>query len=218
MLYINSNLLLIHLRKTGGTSLEKALGKSDNHLFGNAKDFESNSTLLKGRVKRHFVTDKHTPLRSYRKNLDTDYFKQLTIVCTNRNPWRRMMSMYFWSIQKLTNSREKIPFDKKDFLELIEKQPPLEFYACTHRWQSNPVLGSFINPLSWSPVSLYLRQEHLKEDYESLCQKLKMAPVELPSLNLSSYVDWQANYDEECRERVRHLFRHEIDHFSYTLS
>jgi hypothetical protein len=32
MLYIEHNLLFIHMRKTGGTSLSKALGEGDNRV------------------------------------------------------------------------------------------------------------------------------------------------------------------------------------------
>lgn len=218
MLYIRYNLLLVHMRKTGGTSLEKALGESDNPLFADEQSFHSNFALLKGRVRHPSLTDKHSSLRTYRKILEPDYFKQLNIVCTTRNPWQRMISMYFWSIQKQSGYNGEAKFDKPLFLDLIKQMIPLEGYVCPHRWHFNPLLGRLINPLSLSPVSLYLRQEHLQEDYEALCQKLGISAATLPSLNLSKYADWRSYYDEECRDRVAWLFRHEIKRMSYVFS
>lgn len=218
MLYIRHNLLLIHMRKTGGTSLEHVLGESDDSLFVDEQTFRRNSSLLKGRVQRPFSTDKHTPLRSYRKHLDPDYFKQLTIVSTTRNPWQRMISMYFWLIQKQPGYKGEAVFDKQRFLDLVNKMTPLQGYVCTHRWHYNPLLGRIINPLSLSPVSLYLRQEHLQSDYEKLCAELNTPPLELPSLNLSRYSEWRTYYDDECRDKVARRFRHEIEYMSYSFS
>jgi hypothetical protein len=88
------------MRKTGGTSLSKVLGEGDDGLFSSAASISDNAAKLKGIVKEPFQTDKHTPLRVYRKHLHEDYFRQLRIVATARNPWSRMLSAYFWMKQK----------------------------------------------------------------------------------------------------------------------
>jgi hypothetical protein len=214
MLYIEHNLLLIHMRKTGGTSLSKVLGEGDDRLFSSAASFSENAAKLKGIVKEPFQTDKHTPLRVYRKHLHEDYFRQLRIVATARNPWSRMVSAYFWMKQKKWGKCEGM-LDAREFLLMVSQQHGLEHYVCTHRWMQAPVLGHFRNPLACARVSRYLHQETLEKDFAALCSDLHIACPPLGKWNMSAHGEWRSYYNEEMKRAVARKFRHEICFFGY---
>ena len=218
MLYIRHNLLIIHMRKTGGTSIESALGDADNYRFSNDECYKKNSTILKGIVLRPFSSDKHSSLREYYKNLDRDYFKQLTIVSTTRNPWNRMISMYFWLKQKngigLCNP-DAMYFDKNQFIDLVKKINTLEGYICSRSWHRKFPINKIINPIKLSPVQKFLRQENLQDDYNELCSIIGKKSEKLQSLNTSSYSNWKSYYDQECIDIVKNKFINEINYFSY---
>jgi hypothetical protein len=206
------------MRKTGGTSIESALGDSDNFRFNNDESFQKNFNILKGRILRPFSSDKHSSLREYYKNLDRDFFNQLTIVSTTRNPWNRMISMYFWLKQKngvdLSNS-DAMLFEKRKFIDLVKKMNTLEGYVCSRSWHRKFPINKIINPIKLSPVQKYLRQENLQADYNELCSNVGIESVNLESLNTSSYSNWKSYYDEECINIVRNKFINEINYFSY---
>jgi hypothetical protein len=186
----------------------------DNRLFSSAAPLSEHATKLKGIVKEPFQTDKHTPLRVYRKYLHKDYFRQLRIVATARNPWSRMLSMYFWRHQK-SGERWGGMVDAREFLLMLSQQCGLEHYVCAHRWMQAAVLGHLRNPLAWARVSRYLHQETLEKDFAALCNDLHIACPPLDVWNKSAHGGWRSYYNEEMKRAVARKFRHEIRFFGY---
>lgn len=206
---------MIHVRKTGGTSLELAWGESDNNLFATREAFEHNRDVLRSRVLRPFATDKHTPLRAYKKNLHPDYFSQLRIVRTVRNPWNRVVSMCMWSLKKMRLLNGDSGCDREALRATALSLQPISHYLVLHEWQVWPILSVLRNPLSTAPVNHCISQESLEDDYATVCTRLGLEARPLPRVNSSWSTDWRSQYDDETWELVRSRFRHEIAYFGY---
>lgn len=65
-------------------------------------------------------------------------------------------------------------------------------------------------------VNQILRYETLQQDFNLLCEKLAIAPVELPRSNASRHEHYSSYYDYASKEIVANLFKDDIRLFGYS--
>ena len=63
-------------------------------------------------------------------------------------------------------------------------------------------------------VDYLLRFESLDQDFNYLCDKLKI-DAKLPKINSSSHDYYKTYYNEETKKIVRNLFKKDIELFNY---
>lgn len=64
-------------------------------------------------------------------------------------------------------------------------------------------------------VSFVGRYEHLQRDFETICERLDIAYVELERINVSNRLPLARSFDRELEEMVRDFYRLDFEKFDY---
>lgn len=217
MISLQKNFLFIHLPKTGGNSVQKALLKysedrvvSINQISHDVtEDFEIRNDKYK--------ISKHSTLTRYKAVLNPSIYKNLFKFTTIRNPWDRMISFYF------SPHRNTPEWNREEFKLLVKRIRPLRHFIVEKR-SNSLFLRKFDNfrYLLRTPhekldshIDMVLKYENLENDFESLCNKLDINYIKLPILNKSHRRHYSHYYDKELIEIVRNRFWEEIEFGNY---
>ena len=206
--------LFVHVPRTGGTSIEKALG------MGGDVEVED-ADLLFGRIRseqhlaRRFGSDffQHLTLREVRSlesaGLSRGYFSFAIV----RNPWDRIVSVYARLIaggagvlaeQLGVTDPSSLSFGA--FLELAE--------GCSHS-HLVPQADFVVGEDGAVAVDLVGRFEELSASFEEVRQRLGRPELALPHVNRSSHRHYSSYYDAATRERVGRMYARDIEAFGY---
>ena len=213
MLSIKHKFLFIHVPKTGGNSIQNILADySEDTLIANEKhqdgierfELRNNTYKLK----------KHSKLSRYRKLLDTDLYQQLFKFATIRNPWDKMISMYF------SPHRGTDKWSREEFILLIKNSATLQDYvnlpSFSDRLRKHLELAARPRPLD-RDIDYLIRFETLNDDFNIVCRKIGLPAVaKLPVRNRGDRKHYSHYYDDELREIVAHKFANEITYGGYT--
>jgi hypothetical protein len=147
-----------------------------------------------------------------------------------RNPWDRMVSMYFF-LKNWTNPMPNSKYDKNSYsserLRILNGYdsnffPEFdEWILKTDSFKLSPWLKWNINmqQTSWidRPVDLIIRYEKLNESFEKIQNIMNISeplPIELSTLNVyrTYYKDY---YTNKTQDIVYELFKHDITQLNY---
>jgi chondroitin 4-sulfotransferase 11 len=155
----------------------------------------------------------------YRKVLGDKVFKGLYKFTCVRNPWERMISLYFYKSGKGRFNG----WSRDSFIELVKGSRPAMKYLTTkgggrlakvlprqQRWKR--IFG--IKP----EVDFIIRFENLQSDFDKLCENIGISKVMLPHKNTSKRKNYIDYYDDELIEIVKELFIDDIQEFGYRFS
>ena len=186
--------IFIHTPKTGGTSIESALG--DWGLT------QVNERELMGGV----YSSKHHTLQSVKKSLRENYFKFAFV----RNPWDRVVSTYCYyrdgGNQKSDSSlRKQIPSDFKSFV--------------AHRWNVIPNIArkdqfSYLEVNGEVELDFIGRFERIEDDYRCISKKIGLTR-KLPHVRASKHKHYTEYYDDETKQIVAEKYARDIEYFGY---
>jgi hypothetical protein len=230
--------IFIHIPKCGGTAVSKALmpylGKDDVILGFDKANILSMMKVLPQYVRNIFwgSSDPVLGLRTYARRMinmrEKDGLKITKHAQANdvreyvgkkiwssyykfsfvRNPWDRVVSLYFW--YKQTKWR-----DFEGFADKVRELPDFE---------------SFIRSeyLRYAPYSMYLydteepivdfigKQETLEKDFQYICRKIGLPEIELTRENVSNrkrnYIEY---YNEETKQIIYERFQEDIKKHNY---
>ena len=176
--------IFIHIPKTGGTSIAKALDITRNHKLGKELKKEYNS-----------------------------YWNDYTTFSVVRNPWDRMVSLYFYykKNNEIINLHIKndIPSTFSNFIhEFNEKRR--RWYTTFYQHQANWVYDDEENLL----VDYVCRFENLNKDVGEIFNKIGINKT-LSHERKSVHEHYKTYYNEETIEIVRNLFEKDIILFDY---
>jgi hypothetical protein len=180
------NFVFIHINKTGGMSITKALGLG---------------------IKQHFTAMEH------KNRLGNSRWKKRFKFTIVRNPWDKVVSHYFHRVKtNQTNLADK----RVDFREWVKltygEQNPYyydqpKFFMPQINWltdEKGDIIVDFIG-----------RFENLENDFRLICKRIGM-DVDLPFVNKSEHKQYQYYYDDTTKEIVRKWFEKDIDLFNYS--
>ncbi len=189
------NILYVHIPKTGGVSIEKALN---------------------GRV------GDHRDVKRYLKELGEEQFNKYFSFAFVRNPWDKMVSNYFYDKKGGIHGNGKNPTfqtGKLSFLEWvkrIESIKPSKRRTYTHQvdWLKNNSGDICVDYIG--------RFENFESDWVKICKKVGM-DVKLPhhnkttrDLNYRIYYKLPNNkWDHDAIDKVKELHKKDIDEFGY---
>lgn len=175
-----------HIPKTGGNSIQTALKD-----YADEEEFVYFNNRF-GQNQDMAVMDKngqnikHRSVSWFlREHPELKDYYKFTCV---RNPWDRAVSRYFWAIDH---------FDKRAF-KMVINHP--EFRA---------------QKFDYDGADFIMKFENLQEDFNKVCNELKIEKVELPTLNKSKRGDYRQYYDEETKALVAEKFKVDIEELGY---
>jgi len=231
MISIQNKFIFIHVPKTGGNSLQEILKiYSEDVLTTNGKYQDGIEDF--GVTNTKYKTKKHSPLSYYHSVMEKCLFEQLFKFAIIRNPWERMISLYFSA-----HRGPKIEWNRNKFIELVYRAKPLRYFICLNNnsrnkfielvYRSKP-LRYFINKIyryrSYNKqnsktldndIDFLIRYESLNDDFEKVCKILGISPKPLKVLNQSRREHYSMYYDDELIDLIERKFREEIIYGKY---
>lgn len=117
-----------------------------------------------------------------------------------RNPWHRTLSWYFFSKKSNEKSRNT---SKMSFEEFLLTRPTI--WKGLDNQQKQFTAGcDFVG-----------RTENLQNDFNTVCDKLKIPKVTLPQKNSTEHEHYTQYYNDQTRDIVAKAFRKDIEFFNF---
>jgi hypothetical protein len=189
-------LILIHINKTGGTSLRHALGLPPEEQW-------------RGRFRKHYYYNELINL------LPVEVLNQATIATFVRNPWDRLVSLYCYRKWRAGNEGVK----KLPRLVYVSFSNWVQYHLENEGFRQRnlqPQLSWLCDKAGQESVDFIGKYENLKQDTLRLSDLLGISPPVLPHLIKSTRnSDYRSYYTPELREKVAHLYRVDIERFDY---
>lgn len=205
MLSLQHKFLFVHIPKTGGNSVQKALEFYSEDQITTHQPFQDGKERF-GIQNPNFAYHKHSTLKEYKALIPKEIYSPLTKFTVVRNPWERMISLYF------SPHAGRESFDPVSFEKVVQEAKSIdEFVDTTTRLEK--IFGK--NPLRTGEINHFLQFERLQEDFDLLCKTLKISTATLEKLNASSKGDFRMYYDQKLKKLVQNKFKNEIDYFGY---
>lgn len=212
MISRQKNFIFVHVPKTAGNSVQNA-------LFPYSEDERTVEGEQDG-VERFGVAHpgtelwKYSSISDYQKALEPAFFDAALKITILRNPWDRMISAYFYTIEQdaVRAGRENnsaIEFDEGGFREFISKRFGYRGLICGR----NP--DGKLRKIDQHSIDVFLRFEHLQEDMDALADRLGIARVKLVQRNASRHRPYVSYYTDGLRDVVAEQFARDIGYFGF---
>lgn len=197
--------IFVHIPKTAGTSIERALLKHEGVTIDNSIYPLSSLSLEYQRQYQLVVrgSTQHWPLSKFSVGCQKEYFC-FTFV---RNPWDLMVSEFLYRLKTKGTTAEIQPADadfQRKFKRFIR-------FGRAQRYHRRPQ-HRFIN----ERMDFIGRFESLEEDFYRISKRIGLGTLELPHSNPTSRGQYWDYYDDASRALVHKKFRRDIDQFGYT--
>jgi chondroitin 4-sulfotransferase 11 len=176
----------IHINKTGGTSVERALG----------------------------IPLIHKTAIEYRDDIGAERWARRFRFAVVRNPWDRAVSQFHY--RKMINEtglqNSKLAF--KEWLRhvYVERSPE---YMDEER-MFLPQWAWVADEQNERIVDYVGKFEQLQTTWDEICDRLERKRTVLPHVKKSSRKDYRNYYDPESRAIIAEFFREDIERFGYT--
>ena len=191
--------LFVHIQKNAGSSIKKELSN-----FEDTSEYKYWHSFIDPEI----------------ENLQ-NYFK----FCFVRNPWDRLVSWYNMMLSKgihndfsgylLSNSK-----NFSEFLDLTNIIYETNKFECNDLYLY-PKSISF-NQLDYVSdndgkilVDFIGKFENLQEDYNQICDKIKIKSFRLEKINQYNHKDYKSYYNDRDIEKVYNLYKRDIEYFDY---
>jgi Sulfotransferase family len=198
MISFQKRFLFVHIPKTAGNSIQSILRHYSEDEIVAARGAQEGIERFGVRNPKYEIK-KHSTLAEYRAALGEEKFRELYKFTCVRNPWDRMISLYF------SPGRKVAEWDRAAFKALVSKTLSVADYLRLEETDRDP----------FGNVDRIMRFENLSEDFLAVCQQLGISSSPLPTYNRSTRDDYAQYYNDELRELVRQRFAAEIEHFGY---
>lgn len=218
--------IFIKTRKTAGTSIEIALSENcgpidiitplaeidetlrsnlgyrgpQNHELKNKGILDSIKVLF-GIKNFHY---NHSSAHKIKKNIGKEDFTNYLKFCVVRNPWDRVVSLYYWRIKnsEFYKIDKNITFSK--FVEITSS----EILSDKHIYTIDDK----------SAVDIFIRYENLEQELDDVLSKLRMPKARLPNAKSGTRVSkehYSTLYDEGSLKKINQVCAWEIKQFNY---
>lgn len=188
-----TDVIFIHITKTAGTSITKAL---------NCYEPEIN------KIEKHYTVPEIINIIGEKE------FNSAFKFCFVRNPWGRLYSLYQFRRKRSKVYKER--YEKyDDFNEWILEYVKTKEFKNDNNLRRNQ-LDWISDPKNEIRVDFIGRFENLENDFKELCRKIKVPEKHLPRQTVTGNPeDYRLVYNDETKELVRNLFARDIEYFGY---
>ena len=175
----------VHINKTGGTSVVRALGIRFQHLTAQEMRQKLGDDRWEGRYTFSFV----------------------------RNPWDRVVSLYHFRVKTNQTGLGENPIPFSDWTRLCFRDRDPAYYnkpkmfAPQTEWLAGPAGGI--------DVDFVGRFERLNDDFAIAAEAIGKPGIALPHLKSSSRGDYRTYYDADAIQVVGDAFASDVTTFGY---
>ena len=182
--------IFIHINKTGGTSIEKALGLTPPPGY----------------------PIDHRTAREKLAEVGLEAWKNCFSFAVVRNPWDKVASHYHYRMQRPKNSLRDANIDFNTWVKRAYGDRDPQFY-------NNPTMFmpcfDWLTDNNGKQIVKYVcRFERLNRDFRYVAAKLNIK-AELPHLKASSRGHYSEYYDDEAKDIIKERFAIDIKKFKY---
>lgn len=216
--------IFIKSLKTAGTSVEAALSQycGGDDIVTELGDYRFNRDA-NGNWIHHAMNaggfEQHDDAITIKSKIPDSIWNDYLKFSITRNPWDRTVSLFFWERKRKPDSASKPGLLKRLVLgpdEHSRLKTEFREFVLDGQWENNDRFYFMDGRLC---VDYVIRYENLVQDFETLCQRLDLPPIELPRLKAGIRKDRQpytALYDKDTRDLVADRHRLDIQYFGYT--
>jgi len=195
MICHNHKFIFIHIPKTGGTSIQHALGN------------ENTSTVRHGHHGRLYEY-----LAKYGPEIIDDYFK-FTVI---RNPWDVEVSAYFFNRQYKGSIRQWRRNPYWWCLNKFCRTHTFSEYILSNLWFTDAKYQRFFEIDGQQRMDYFIQFDQLQEDFDTVCEKLGIDTTELPRCNTSRHKHFTQYYNRRTRDFVAKRYAKLIKQFGFS--
>ena len=179
-------IIFVHINKTGGVSIEQALGFSEKQ---------------------------HKTALEFKEQLGQKRWDKAYKFSIIRNPWDKVVSQYFHRIKTNQTGLVSNPIEFKKWVKLTYGEQNPKYYDDPKYFM--PHLNWLTDEKGEVIVDFIGRFENLDNDFQHICERTSVK-AELHFMNKSEHREYQYYYDSETREIVGKWFKKDIEIFKYT--
>lgn len=208
------NFLYVHIAKTGGTSVRRALVPyRRGHPYAIFQFLCSRMSGWSGH-KLGCKFPRHSRIVAAEQMLPREFFDQLFKFAFVRNPWDLQVSSY----HHLKRERPLLLEGQETFADFLrwklDPERPYQYHLDT----SIEIQSDYLKGVDGSIVVNFIgRYERLQEDFDHVCTTVGIKPFALPhrrkATDRTKYRDY---YDAETKQLVAERFAEDINRFEYT--
>jgi len=180
-----SKYAFVHINKTGGVSIETALGLP---------------------IQSHKTVKEYVAIMGLRR------WRRIFTFAFVRNPWDRVVSHYHHRVKTNQTNLGTNPIGFKKWVCLTYGEQFPEYYDQPKYFMSQ--VDWLTDESGKSAVNFIGKFETIEPDFKQVCRRLGVNR-ELPHLNRSQRVGYPEYYDPETIEIVRRWFQRDIELFGY---
>ena len=177
--------IFIHINKTGGTSIEKALGLEKDHLTAAEK----------------------------KAAIGKQKWKKIYSFAFVRNPWDKVVSHYHHRVKMNITDLKNRKVGFKDWIQLTYNDKDSYYYDNPRMFM--PQVEWISDAQGRIIVKQVFRFERLNRDFNYLCEKLKLPNKQLPHFFQSERTDYRDYYNSDTADLIRESFQKDIKKFGY---
>lgn len=199
MLLEDKKLIFLHIPKNAGTSIELMFGRVWN------------AQVPRPSPEWPEELPRHATYLDYSSRPDFDHYTTFAVV---RNPWDRVVSAYFFDVQKAALGKH---LDKHN-RALAARGASFEEYVRGADYTKNllrPQLRWLCDSEKRIAVAHILRMEQLASDFERMAAQLNIKAPEIPHANRTSHKPYSEYYTQETQDIVANAYKEEIAAFGF---
>jgi len=186
---INGPFIFIHINKTAGTSIGRAIGLPIKH---------------------------HLSAREVIDRIGMDRWNAAYKFTLVRNPWDKVVSHYEYRRKKNKTELASRNIAFSDWVKMTYGEKKNSFYYDNPR-SFQPQVDWLKDAEGKISLDYIGKFESINEDFEHIRKVLGLQAT-LPHLNASKRASYHAYYDAETRDIVAHWFREDIRAFGYNFN
>jgi hypothetical protein len=200
MLSYTHRFIFVHIYRTGGTSIFRALGKRFDvvEALHNTPVAEVSARLKSLGLNPEIINLQfHATAREIRATVGEAMFAKYFKFAFVRNPFDHLLSLFLYVRKYPEQAGHAEAMRHPDFRSYVRHEIPDAPLALGP--QSNLIVDEDGKPL----VDFVGRYENLEADFAKVCERIGARDVSLVRSNVTEHGPWQAYYDLATFERVR---------------